>query len=217
MVFAGEAAWRWRMMQESGSRTYETFWRQAARWLAGPAPDPVSVSIPEGIEPEDEVAIGIETRDAEFAPVADALVDVTMTEPGGTPRTLTVRRDPAAPGRFAATLPSSTPGLYRVRVDARRGTSSIGSAERWFLVGGSDREFADPRLNEGFLRRLARNSGGRYVTVDEAASIVPPLRDVVPHDAVPERRDLWNEPWAFALVVLLLSAEWVLRRRWGLQ
>ena len=35
-------------------------------------------------------------------------------------------------------------------------------------VGGADREFADPRLNEGFLRRIARNSGGRYVRAAEA-------------------------------------------------
>jgi hypothetical protein len=33
----------------------------------------------------------------------------------------------------------------------------------------------------------------------------------------PEYRDLWHEPWAFALIVLLLSAEWILRRRWGLR
>ena len=33
----------------------------------------------------------------------------------------------------------------------------------------------------------------------------------------PEHRDLWHEPWAFALIVLLLSAEWILRRRWGLR
>jgi hypothetical protein len=39
----------------------------------------------------------------------------------------------------------------------------------------------------------------------------------VPQNAAPERRDLWHEPWAFALIVLLLSAEWILRRRWGLR
>jgi hypothetical protein len=33
----------------------------------------------------------------------------------------------------------------------------------------------------------------------------------------PEHRDLWHEPWTFALIVLLLSAEWILRRRWGLR
>ena len=34
MVFTGEASWRWRMMLPAGDRSYDTFWRQAARWLA---------------------------------------------------------------------------------------------------------------------------------------------------------------------------------------
>ena len=32
-----------------------------------------------------------------------------------------------------------------------------------------------------------------------------------------EPRDLWHQPWAIALVIVLLSAEWILRRRWGLR
>ena len=33
LVFAGEAAWRWRMLVRAEDRTYEHVWRQAARWL----------------------------------------------------------------------------------------------------------------------------------------------------------------------------------------
>jgi hypothetical protein len=84
-------------------------------------------------------------------------------------------------------------------------------------VGGGDREFADPRLNEGFLRRVARTSGGRYVRAAEASRVPALLTSAIPQNAAPERRDLWHEPWAFALIVLLLSAEWILRRRWGLR
>jgi hypothetical protein len=85
------------------------------------------------------------------------------------------------------------------------------------FVGGSDREFADPRLNEGFLRRVARTSGGRYLRAAEASRLVPLLETSEPTNAAPEHRDLWHEPWAFGLLVLLLSAEWILRRRWGLR
>ena len=46
MVFTGEAAWRWRMMLPASDRSYETFWRQAVRWLALPATDPVSLTLP---------------------------------------------------------------------------------------------------------------------------------------------------------------------------
>jgi len=108
-------------------------------------------------------------------------------------------------------------GLHRVRVEARKGSTTLGAADRWLYVGGVDREFADPRLNEPFLRRLARSSGGRYARPAEAAQVASWLQSTVPADATPERRDLWHEPWAFVAIVLLLSAEWILRRRWGLR
>ena len=37
----------------------------------------------------------------------------------------------------------------------------------------------------------------------------------IPQTVEPERRDLWHEPWAFALVIGLLAAEWIVRRMWG--
>ena len=43
------------------------------------------------------------------------------------------------------------------------------------------------------------------------------LATVLPQNAAPERRDVWHEPWAFALIVLLLTGEWMLRRWWGLR
>jgi hypothetical protein len=93
----------------------------------------------------------------------------------------------------------------------------LGTAERWMEVGGVDREFVSPRLNEGWLRRVARASGGRYVRPAEASRIVNWLHDTSPQQLAPERRDLWHEPWAFALIVAFLSGEWILRRRWGLR
>jgi hypothetical protein len=43
------------------------------------------------------------------------------------------------------------------------------------------------------------------------------LQASVPANVAPERRDLWHEPWAFVLIAVLLSAESILRRFWGLR
>jgi hypothetical protein len=107
--------------------------------------------------------------------------------------------------------------LYRVQGEARRGLRSLGPIDAWFYAGGVDREFADPRLNDGFLRRLARASGGEYLPAGDAGRLPSLLLSSAPRALEPERRDLWHEPWAFALVVALLSGEWILRRRWGLR
>jgi hypothetical protein len=216
MTFAGEASWRWRMLRPSTDRTYEFFWRQAARWLASPAPDPVTISVPDASEPDDAVEIGIEARDGAFEPVGDATVDARLTLPGGEVRPLPARREAGAAGRFVAALRADTPGLHRVQVEARRGSRALGTGDRWFFVGGTEREFADPRLNEPLLRRLARDSGGRYARVDQA-DIASWLQSSAPRELEPERRELWHAPWTFGLVIALLVAEWVLRRRWGLR
>jgi uncharacterized membrane protein len=217
MVFAGEASWRWKMMVPATDRSYEFFWRQAARWLTGAAPDPVAITVPDAPEPGDPISVDVDARDASFTGVADAGVDVTVTAPGGEAQTIKPRAADGSAGRFTAALRPDRAGLYKVHAEARRGSSSLGTADRWMYVGGGDREFADPRLNEGFLRRVARDSGGRYVRAADAAQVPGWLRAIVPQNGEPERRDLWHEPWAFALIVILLSSEWVLRRAWGLR
>ncbi|OGA51777.1 MAG: hypothetical protein A3G25_06265 [Betaproteobacteria bacterium RIFCSPLOWO2_12_FULL_63_13] len=218
MVFGGEASWRWRMMRPSTDRSYEFFWRQAARWLAGPTPDPVAVSVPDSSEPGDSIDIDIDVRDRTFTPVPDAVVAATLAVPGGDTRSLTLRRDSSTSGRFTAALRPTEAGLYRVQAEAHRGGAVLGSADHRFYVGGRDREFAEPRLNEGVLRRVAQATGGQYVRAEEASRVVSSwLQSIVRQPAEPERRDLWHEPWTFALVIGLLSAEWILRRRWGLR
>jgi uncharacterized membrane protein len=217
MVFAGEASWRWRMMQVSTDRSYEFFWRQAARWLSWDAPEQVSIGMPDTAEPGDPLEVTVDARDQAFAAVPDAQVEATLTSPGGDTAPLAVHLSSEGPGRFVASITPERPGLYRVHAEARRGPSRLGASDRWIYIGGNDREFSDPRLNEGFLRRLARESGGQYVQAADASRVVSWLQEAVPATAEPERRDLWNEPWALLLVIGLLSAEWVLRRRWGLR
>ncbi len=217
MVFAGEASWRWKMLLASSDRSYEFFWRQAARWMAGAAADPVTIAAPESAGVNDEVAIAVEVRDAAFAPVDAAQVEATLTVPGGQQRAIRMRRSDRAPGQYVARVRVEGPGAYRVDADARRGDARLGRALQWLYVGGVDREFADPRLNEPWLRRVARASGGRYVRAADASRIAGWLQEATPQQAAPERRDLWHEPWAFAVIVALLSGEWVLRRRWGLR
>jgi hypothetical protein len=217
MVFGGEASWRWRMLAPAADRSYERFWRQAARWLATSAPDPVSISVPPAAEPGSPAQIEVEARDSAFVAVSDAAVTATITGPGGSSQPLTLRGDPEVPGRFTGQLTPDVAGLYRVQGEARRGVRSLGPVDAWFHVGGADREFADPRLNDAFLRRLARASGGEYLAAGDASRLPSLLLSSAPRALEPERRDLWHEPWTFALVVALLSAEWILRRRWGLR
>jgi uncharacterized membrane protein len=218
MIFGGEASWRWRMLMPSTNLSYERFWRQSARWLSGSAPDAVTISVPQNADVGDNPSMAIEVRDAAFAPVSDASVEASISVPGvATARSLSVRRANGASGQYTTGVAADRSGLFRVDVSARRGATMLGSVTRWFYVGGSDREFADPRLNEPWLSRLARATGGRYVRSAQASQVAGWLQESSSTRVALERRDLWHSPWAFALLIALLSTEWILRRRWGLR
>jgi hypothetical protein len=84
------------------------------------------------------------------------------------------------------------------------------------LVGGAD-FVTDPRLNTQLLQRIAIASGGRMVAADDISTLADSLRARLPAAALAASRDLWNTSWSFLAIVTLLSAEWLLRRRWGLR
>jgi hypothetical protein len=140
-----------------------------------------------------------------------------VTLPGGQSRELTASLTAAAAGLYSASLHTDQGGVYRVAAEARRGTAVLGTATQWVLVGGADLEMADPRLNEDVLTRLAAASGGRFVAQRDIAALPDLLTAAQTEILPPERRDLWNNFWTFALIVSLLSSEWMFRRRWGMR
>jgi len=119
--------------------------------------------------------------------------------------------------RYVARFRPDQPGVYKVSAEARRGSASLGSASAALLVGGADLEMTDPRLNLQVLQRIAVGSGGRVIAAGEGPALLQALRAGVPAAHIAVTRDLWHNGWSFAAIVLLLGAEWIFRRRWGLR
>ena len=217
MVFTGEASWRWRMLVPSSDQSYERFWRQAVRWLAQSAPEPVTLTLPAAPAPGDGIPVQIAARDRSYAMRADAIVSVSVTSPSG--RVESVRADPwpSQPGQFRAAVRASEPGIYRVSVDARQGQTPLGSSVGTMLVGGVDAEMTDPRLNEDTLRRVAHASGGTVLAADDMRGLLDRLNAAAPAALLALRKDLWHTGWSFAILAGLLACEWLTRRAWGLR
>jgi uncharacterized membrane protein len=219
MVFTGEAAWRWRMLLPAANKSYDTFWRQAVRWLAIQASDPVGITVPAAASPGEQLSIAIAVRDAAFETQRDASVELRVAAPDGRSETLhaALEQNQEGNAKYVARFRPATPGVYRLTADARHATGPIGSAATAALVGGADLEMADPRLNLQVLQRLAGASGGRVIGEGDVQGLSDALRAGVPAAALAVRRDLWHNGWSFAAIALLLGAEWILRRRWGLR
>ena len=218
MVFTGEAAWRWRMMLPASDRSYDTFWCQSARWLALTATDPVTLVPPAAASPGEDIRWRVSARDADFEPMAGATVDVRVTAPDGTVESLAAVADAAArDGSFVAHQRPLGAGVYRATAEVRQEGKAPVFATASVLVGGADAEMADPRLNVRVLQRIASASGGRVIETGDITALPGQLRAAIPAAVIVARRDLWHNGWSFAAVVLLLAAEWLLRRQCGMR
>jgi len=219
LVFTGEASWRWRMMLPSTDRSYETFWRQSVRWLALGATDPVAVFPAAAAGVGETVVIRTAVRDATFTAIRDADVEVRLSGPDGRMVEARAAREEGESGAalFAATFTPEQPGLYRVGATARRGRAEVGTASSTLLVGGADLEMAQPRLNAALLERIAAQTGGHVIDSAQIGRTVTALQSAAPAAALAARRDLWHSTWSLLLIIGLLTAEWLLRRQWGLR
>jgi uncharacterized membrane protein len=215
LAFAGESSWRWRMMLPSSDRRYETFWRQAARWVSAPAPDPVSVDAVS--RSRESAEVGVTVCDATFAPVRGATVAVRITGPGGRTSEHAASLRDAGAAFHLAEVSFSEPGPYRIEAVARRGEQEVGRSETWLLAGAADPELSDPRRNDDVLERVARASDGRLLGHDQIATLPELLRRRPAGETPAIERDLWHGPWTWLTLAGCLCAEWFLRRRWGLR
>jgi uncharacterized membrane protein len=218
MVFSGEASWRWKMLLPATDRIYETFWKQAIRWLALPAGEPIAINVAPGSAPGDTLPIRVIARTAAFEPLPNATIDVRVTAPDG--KVSSIRASPEAgasgDGRYVAMFRPEQAGVFKIAADVRQGSTGAATASVSALVGGADLEMADPRVNVELLERVAAASGGRLLTDADLAALPDILRAALPAASLAVRRDLWHNGWSFAMILTLLAAEWVLRRRWGL-
>ena len=177
------------------------------------------MSVPAGATPGDLLPLRVLVRDAEYQPQRGVDVDVRVSGPDGRLEQLRAAPEAGADaeGRFVAAYRATQPGVYRVTAEAHNGTRSLGSTSSSMLVGGADVEMTDPRLNSQVLQRVALASGGRMTDEADAGTLGDSLVAKLPAAALAVRRDLWHNGWSFSAILLLLAAEWILRRRWGLR
>jgi hypothetical protein len=224
VLFLGfDDTWRWRL-RESEVR-FNQFWLQAVQALARGRVGRTEVRTDRKTYRRDD-PIRVTVRFPDDAPPPEGPVRVTVDrvppkQPGAAPaepESQTVHLAPregvratyealitrTPEGEYAFTLASPTAPGQRPRAEAR--------------VLPPPGELDRIPLNEPDMQRAARESRGTYYPLDRADKVPDelPAGPRVALDQPVEPLALWNSPALFALVLGLLTAEWVMRKKWRL-
>ncbi|HXF03780.1 MAG TPA: hypothetical protein VNM72_00005, partial [Blastocatellia bacterium] len=216
-AFTPSDSWRWQMEMDAADLSHETFWRQLVRYLVSFAADRVEVSSDsDAYDVMDDAHLKIAVTDATFSRVTDAQVEVIVRTPAGRDVKVPAQVTLQSGGHYEASVPLPEAGPYRVEVVARRGNEILGRAQTIVTAGELHREFRQAEQNVALLRRLATETGGRYYRFDQAENLPEEITYLEGENSIRVAREIWDMPINFLLLVGLISAEWVLRKRKGL-
>ncbi len=215
-VLATSGTWRWQMRQDLDDDTHETFWRQLLRWLVTGTPGPVQGITPRQVlADETRLALRAEVHDKAYRPAPDARVEARILNPAGESATIELRPKNDEAGVYTAEWNAAATGGYLAEIVARRGDEELGRDIVTVRREDGVAENFRTEQNRALLERLAEQTGGRYYRPEEASKLSQEIEYSEAGIAVRESRDLWNVPAMLFLALVLRSAEWVLRRRWG--
>lgn len=219
LAFPIQDSWLWQMDASVpvGDPTYTTFWRQTLRWLVSDVPDRVTVAMATDHAGIDQpLLVNAEVVDSGYHGVNGVSATATVTAPSGAEQQLPLGWTGARDGQYQGSLMPRERGVYRVHVTARSAADTIASDTAFVSVTDPTVEWFGSEQHAALLKRIAEETGGRYYTPAQAASVANDLQYSSSGNTVVQRLDLWDMPIIFVLLLVLVGSEWAYRRSRGL-
>jgi len=220
-ALAVDSTWHWQM--EGFGEIHRRFWRQLVLWLAKKdetAGEQVWVRLDQRrFQQGSRVDFTLGAENPQGEPLQSAEFAVQVEKPDKTVEFVRpARRGGGWTGSFAET---TEPGDYRIIVSARDKGETVGSATARFSVSDQDVELDQPAAEPMLLASLANltaEAGGEGLAPEELPDLLEKLKARAEEfeEEIVETITLWDRWPTLLAFVGLLSAEWFLRKRWGL-
>ena len=214
--------WRWGLRQPEMRDDMNKFWRQMLRWLVADVPEPISLrAVRKAKQANEFITLQVHARSKDFEPMDNISVAIEVSEPGGQKVRLTAEPVPGESGLLEAThVPRVSGGYFARAVVSSPERVELGGAETGWAVDLEAREFRSIRANRPLLEKIARQTAGQVVELDDLKDFARSL----PGRKVPITtawvRPFWDLPGVlpaiFLFVLICFAGEWALRRWKGM-
>jgi hypothetical protein len=200
------------------SRYFKQFWLNSVRWLAAHKFDYENNLV--GLEldntycaPNSELPIRVRAQDRQGKEIRDAEATLTLSSLGRSPHSEIARFDETTHA-YLATVKLPGDGKFLLSAKVRFKDGRTGEDQQVIVGEQTDLETQDVRANPANLSNISRWSGGKTLALhnDSKQTITAIVGDAKPATIEYQRTSLWDKPWLLAVVIGLLTLEWVLRR-----
>ena len=219
LYFGTDNTWRWR--KNGDDRFYPILWGQVtqklglAHLLGGSKRTQLSVD-KKNYNTGDRVAVYARLYTADFNPLKDATVEGGYTVkpvaaaanvPTGPRQEVVLRAVPGQPGMYRGDFAALAPGVHRFAVKG----DDITFIE--FTVAEPAFELGETAMNEAMLKQMAEISGGGFFREETLVKLPELIAAKTERVTSTVDAELWSSPIYFALLLLIASLEWFLRKK----
>jgi uncharacterized membrane protein len=224
-VFSAVAdTWRWR--RYTGEPLFQSYWLQMSRLLyrnkaLGENKQVELAAESNAVEVGSSLKATLDVKDPTLLSQMPAQIPVLLMDknsPGGAPvGTLTLARSGNSPEHFEGSLTMTQVGDYQLVIQPGSLPGGAGEVPPVAIaVQPPQREFQNIGTDTVSLATLATKTTGAVIPLNDAALLAKLIPDRSMPVLVSNSEELWYKPIALALVVLLVTIEWVLRKTSGL-
>ena len=216
---AFDESWRWRL--NVGDMHHQQYWNQLAKGIMEP---PFSVqdryimldSGPTSYEVGETARIRVRVMDPALFRQPNLKVEAVIMREGRVFEVLPLENDPESFSFWGETAPLE-PGDHEVRVRIAGVPEGAIKASTAFTVSSNPfGELGRLSCDELLLRQIAKETGGDYYREEDMKRLLDVLGPASDRREKIRETQLWQSYWWFVPIILMLTAEWVIRRVKGL-
>jgi hypothetical protein len=213
-----DSTWRWR--KPYGEKYQDRFWRNVVRTLAEPRlrrfDDRVVLSLDrEQALVGQKVHIRLQLLDEDYNPILAKTAKLQILLPSGKTEDLILRSIRGRPGEFESDWNAKQPGIHSFLRYRKGIPGGKPLARRDLPVEVPKKELSNPSLNRKGLEKIASASSGVFLPFSQIGDLPRAIDFHGTGTKTMERKreEIWDNAWTFFLLLLLLSLEWILRKR----
>ena len=166
-------------------------------------------------EPGAMASIRARIRNGEGKPVSDAAVTAVLSKDGKVVAKLGLTADEG--GLYRGMTAALEPGSYEVAIESAAVPEGQIKVRTEFRVEASlNIERTLLSVNEELLRQVSMTSGGQYFREEQMDQIIKLIEPLTAGNVEESESPLLESKWWFALLVALLTTEWLIRKRVGM-
>ncbi|MDG1850743.1 MAG: hypothetical protein P8J44_01355 [Gammaproteobacteria bacterium] len=209
-IMATGGTWRWQMSLPVADMRHETFWRQLTRGLVANSPRPFELT---SRVQNEEISVRAQVRDPDAEENQGLEISAVVSSENSDVVSLDLQPVPGQHGVYEASFTPNQTGLYSIEAISRVGESLV-SATTTAVRYDEGQEIFNVRQNRPLLERISLLTGGQYWSPEQWDEIPEAISYSTAGITEQQISYLWDAPFFFLLLILLKTAEWLLRRHW---